>query len=162
MLSDRKGFLRACALVTGAAILLAVALAVRLLFGGSVSAAFELAAMSLVFLAILAWLAVMLLLTEYTKATRDGATGRRRASGRDRREISGVTRHCPGALKIAALVGIVLGSLQLLRIGEAGADLGPGLTTTELRGMLAGATVFLCIAFPVLVSAARMEGGYGD
>jgi hypothetical protein len=36
------------------------------------------------------------------------------------------------------------------------------MSTTELRGMLAGAIFFLCLAFSVLVSAARTQGGYGD
>jgi hypothetical protein len=101
-------------------------------------------------------------MTEYTKATREGATTLERASGLSGREIVSLTSHCPGPLKIAAAVGIVLGFLQMLRIGEASVALGPGMSTTELTGMLAGATFFLCLAFPVLVSAARMKGGYGD
>jgi hypothetical protein len=162
MLSEWKGFLWTCALVTGAAIVLSVALSIRLLFGGSVSPRFELTVMSLFFLTFLCWLPAVILMTEYTKAAREGVTGLQRASGLSGREISSLTRHCPGPLKIVSVVGIVLGSLQLFRIGEASVALGPGLSTAELRGMLAGATVFLCIAFPVLTSAARMEGGYGD
>jgi hypothetical protein len=162
MLSEWKGFLWTCALANGAAIVLSVALSVRLLLGGSVSPRFELTVMSLFFFTFLAYLPAVILMTEYTKAAREGVTGLKRASGLSGREIASLTRYCPGPLKIASVVGIVLGSLQLFRIGEASVALGPGLTTIELRGMLAGATVFLCIAFPVLTSAARMKGGYGD
>jgi hypothetical protein len=36
------------------------------------------------------------------------------------------------------------------------------MTVRDLKGFLAGAAVFLCLSFPVIASAARMEGGYGD
>ena len=92
----------------------------------------------------------MLLMTEVTRATRGGG------------QIAAAVRHCPRPLKVAAVLGIVLASLQMLPIGEVSAVPGQALSLRELRGFLSGAVVFLCLSFPVIASAAFMEGGYGD
>jgi len=121
-----------------------------LLFGGPVAPLVEHAPISLCALAVVSWLVTMLLMTEVTRANRGGGP------------IAAAVRHCPGPLKAAALVGIVLASLQMLPIGEVSAVPGQAMTLRELRGSLAGSMFFLCVSFPVIASAALMEGGYGD
>ena len=139
-----------CAWIAGCGAALALALSIRLLFGGPVSPVVEHATLSLCALAMLSWLVTMLLMTEVTRATRG------------RGQIAAAVRHCPGPLKAAALVGIVLASLQMFPIGEVGAVPGQAMTLRELRGFLSGAVVFPCLSFPVIASATLMAGGYGD
>jgi hypothetical protein len=116
--------------------------------------------MALCLVAVLSFLAAILLLTEHTRATREG--GSQRGRGPDRVLIASVTRHCPGWLKVACLVGVGLATLQGLAIEDASWVSGQLPTVRELRGFTAGAMAFLCISLPVIVSAAFMEGGYSD
>lgn len=160
MLSEWKTFLWACALVAGCGAVLSIAFLAWLLFGGRVSPFLELSTMSLIFLGFLCGLAAVLLLTEHTRAAHAGNTGDERKAARRRPKIPGPTARCPRELKIAAVAGIVFASVQFLPIGDVSAALGQEMTVTELRGFLAGASVFFCLSLPVIVSAALMEGGY--
>jgi hypothetical protein len=155
-LSEQKGLLHVCVAVAGAGALLACALWLRALFPGPFPAFLEPAALALCLLGAVAWLLVMLLLTEHTRAS---PTSTRKS---DRRQLASVIRFCPAALKIAALVGVALASLQMLPLGEVSAGPGDTVGAWALRGFLAGAMFFLCASLPVIASAAWMEGGYGD
>lgn len=161
ILSEQKGVLSVCALVAGLGAALALALSVRLVFDRPTWSWLEAATISLCMLAVVAFLATMLLMTEHTRASREGARSLRRPSAR-RGQIADAIRHCPGPLKVAAVVGIVLASLQMLPLEEVSAIPGEAMSLRELRGFLAGAIFFFCLSFPVIASAARMEGGYGD
>jgi hypothetical protein len=155
LLSEQKGFLHVCVAIAGAGALLAFALWLRALFPGPFPAFLEPAALALCLLGAVAWLLVMLLLTERTRASPASTRGS------DRRQLTSVIRFCPGALKIAALVGIALASLQMLPLGEVSAGPGETVAVWQLRGFLAGAMFFLSASLPVIASAAWMEGGYG-
>jgi cobalamin synthase len=150
ILSEKKSALAVCAWITGGGAVMALALSVRLLFGGPITPLVEHTTIALCALAVLSWLVTMLLMTEVTRANRGGG------------QISAAVRHCPVPLKVAAAVGIVLASLQMIPIGEVSAVPGQAMTPRELRGFLSGAVVFLCLSFPVIASAALMKGGYGD
>lgn len=157
VLSEQKGFLRASAWIAGLGALLAFTLSVRLLLRGPLPAFLAPATFALCLLGVVAWLLVMLLLTERTRATPP-----RNARTSDRKQLAAVIRFCPGALKTAALVGIALATLQMLPLEEVSAAPGESLGVRELRGFLAGAMFFLCASCPVIASAAAMDGGYGD
>jgi hypothetical protein len=116
--------------------------------------------MALCLVAVLSSLVAILLLTEHTRAPREGGPQRTRVS--DRVLIASVTRHCPGWLKVACLSGVGLAMLQGLAIEDASWVSGQLPTLRELRGFTAGAMAFHCISLPVIVSAALMEGGYSD
>lgn len=146
MSSARRPFLTTSALIVGLAAALALALSVRLLFGGALSPRVELAVFALCALAVLAWLLAILLFVERTRAGRD-------ARKSDAGQLAAAIRHCPAPLMIACLVGAALATLQGLAIGEAEWVSGQVLTPRELRGFLAAATFFLCLAFPVIASA---------
>jgi hypothetical protein len=160
ILSEHKGILSVCALISGLGAAVSFALLVRLLFGGAASVLLEQTVMSLCVLAILSFLVAILLLTEHTRATRVAGTQSTRMS--DRALIASVTRHCPGPLKVACLAGAVLATLQGLAIGDASWVSGQLPTVRELRGFTAGATVFFCLGLPVIASAAFMDGGYDN
>lgn len=159
ILSEHKGVLSVCAWISGGGTALAFALFVRLLFGGPVSPWLEHTTLSLYMLALLAFLVAMLLMTEHTRAKRSGE-GLQSARGNGL--IVDAARYCPGPLKGAALAGTAFASLQMLKIEEVSVVAGPVTTVRDLRGFLSGAVVFLCPSFPVIASAALMEGGYGD
>jgi hypothetical protein len=142
----RRPFLTTSALIVGLAAALALALSVRLLFGGALSPRVEFAVFALCALAVLAWLLAILLFVERTRAGRD-----KRKS--DAGQLAAAIRHCPAPLTIVCLVGAALATLQGLVIGEAEWVSGQVLTRRELRGFLAAATFFLCLAFPVIASA---------
>ena len=161
ILSEQKGVLSVCALVAGLGAALALALSVRLVFGRPASSWLEPATISLCMLAVVSFLVTMLLMTEHTRATRSGGIPRRRSSARGG-QIADAIRHCPGPLKVAAVVGIVLASLQMLPLEEVSAVPGEAMSLRELRGFLAGSIFFLCLSFPVITSAALMENGYGE
>jgi hypothetical protein len=161
ILSEQKGVLSVCALIAGFGAALALALSVRLVFGRPAWSWLEPATISLCMLAVVAFLVTVLLMTEHTRATRSGGTPPRRSSARGG-QIADAIRHCPGPLKVAAVVGIVLASLQMLPLEEVSAIPGEAMSLRELRGFLAGSIFFFCLSFPVIASAALMEGGYGD
>jgi hypothetical protein len=144
--SARRPFLTTSALVVGLAAALALALSIRLLFGGALSPRIELVVFALCGVAVLAWLLAILLLVERTRAGRD-------ARQSDAGQLAAAIRHCPIPLTIACLAGAVLATLQGLAIGDAEWVSGQVLTRRELRGFLAAATFFLCLAFPVIASA---------
>lgn len=162
MLSESKHVLWVCAPAAGFGAVLSVVLSAWLLLGGSPSPTLDFWAISLVFLGFLCSLAAVLLMTEYTRASTAGNTGAASKAAPRRSDISSATRHCPREVWIATVIGIILASVQFIRIGAVDATLGQELTATELRGFLAGATVLFCVSLPVIVSAARMDGGYGD
>ena len=72
ILSEKKNALAVCAWITGGGAALAVALSIRLLFGGQVTPLVEHTTISLCALAVVSWLVTMLLMTEITRATRGG------------------------------------------------------------------------------------------
>jgi hypothetical protein len=150
----RTSFLTIGALLVGLAAALAIALSIRLLFGGTLSPRIEPIVFVLGLLAVLAWLFAILLLVERTRAAREAG---RRGGG----SIAAAIRHCPAPLTVACIVGAVLATLQGLAIGEAEWVSGQALSRRELRGLLAAATVFLCLAFPVIASA-RQESARED
>jgi hypothetical protein len=161
MLAECKGFLRICTLVTGCGAVLSIALSVGLLFGREASPLLELTTTSLFFLAFPSWLLVMLLLSEYTRATR-GPPDLSRDAELSGSELASLTRHCPGGIWGVTIFGIVYAVAQWLQVGDVDVALGGDISPNELRGLLAGATVFLSLSLPVLSSAALMEGGYDD
>jgi hypothetical protein len=161
ILAECKGFLRTCAVVTGCGALLSIVLSVWLLFGRSVSPPLVLATMSLFFLAFLSWLPVMLLLSEYTRATR-GPPSFSRDPALSGSELASLTRHCPGRVWGLTIAGIVFAAVQWVKVGDVDVALGGNIEPDQLRGLLAGATVFFCLGLPVLTSAALMQGGYDD
>ena len=142
----RTAFLTISALIVGLAATLAIALSIRLLFGGTLSPRIEPTVFVLGFLGVLAFLLAILILVERTRAGRD-------ARKSDAGQLAAAIRHCPAPLKIACLVGAVFATLQGLAIGDATWESGQALSLGELRGFLAAATVFLCLAFPVIASA---------
>jgi hypothetical protein len=160
ILSEHKGGLSVAAAVTGLGALMALALWIRLLFGGPVSDRLEQAAFTLCMLAVLSGLVAILLLSEHAGARRARGVTSARALEQD--QIAAVIRHCPAPVKIACLVGAALATLQGLAIGDA--DWLPGHTPSirELRGFLSAALFFSCLSLPVIASAASMEGGYSE
>lgn len=142
----RTTFLTTGALIVGIAITVAIALSIRLLFGGTLSPRIEPTVFALGLLGVLAFLLAILLLVERTRAAREAG---RRGGG----SIAAAIRHCPAPLTVACIVGAVLATLQGLAIGEAEWVSGQVLSRRELRGFLAAAIVFLCLAFPVIASA---------
>jgi len=167
MLCEWKGFLWVCAGVIGGAILVAVGLWVRLLFRAPVSDAFEIAMLTVLFLSILGFLLAAVLISEHSQAVRErtGDMPRQNTSSFTREEMTSWTKHCPRPLKIAAVALAALCALQLIGIvgiGTVEVIIEPGLSKTEMRIVLSGVIVFLSLVFPVVVSAARMEGGYED
>lgn len=142
----RTTFLTTGALIVGIAITVAIALSIRLLFGGTLSPRIEPTVFALGLLGVLAFLLAILLLVERTRAARE-------AGRKGRGSIAAAIRHCPAPLTVACIVGAVLATLQGLAIGEAEWVSGQVLSRRELRGFLAAAIVFLCLAFPVIASA---------
>jgi hypothetical protein len=142
----RTAFFTLSALIVGLAAALAIALSIRLLFGGTLAPRIEPTVFALGLLGVLAFLLAILLLVARTRAGRD-------AGKSDAAQLAAAIRHCPAPLRIACLVGAVLATLQGLAIGDATWESGQTLSLRELRGLLAAATVFLCLAFPVIASA---------
>ncbi|MCX7167802.1 MAG: hypothetical protein NTV11_16210 [Rhodocyclales bacterium] len=161
MLSECKGFLWICAAITGCSALLSIALSLWIVFGYPVSPHLVLTTMSLFFLAFPSWLLVMLLLSEFTRATR-GQPSFSSDPELGGSELASLTSHCPGGIWGITIVGIVFAVVQWWKVGDVDVALGGDISPNQLRGLLAGATVFLSLALPVLTSAALMEGGYGD
>jgi hypothetical protein len=161
ILAECKGFLWTCAAVTGCGALFSIALSVWLLFGRPASPPVVLAAMPLFFLAFPSWLSVMLLLSEYLRATR-GPPSFIRDPALSGGELVSLTRHCPGRVWGVTIAGIVFAVAQWLKVGDVDVALGGDVEPDQLRGLLAGATVFFCLGLPVITSAALMEGGYED
>lgn len=150
----RTSFLTIGALIVGLAITVAIALSIRLLFGGTLSPRIEPLVFVLGLLGVLAFLLAILLLVERTRAAREAG---RKGGG----SIAAAIRHCPAPLTVACIVGAVLASLQGLAIGEAEWVSGQVLSRRELQGFLAAATFFLCLAFPVITSA-RQESARNE
>lgn len=163
MLSECKKFLWLCTAITAGAALLSVALSIALLIRKHSTLGMEQTVISLVFLVFLCFLLAMLLLSEFTRVSRaDAPSWQARSADLQGKEVASLTRHCPGWLRKTSLLGIALGGIQIFITGDVDASLNQGMSPRELRGLLAGATLFYCLALPVIASAAAMEGGYGD
>lgn len=161
MLSECKGFLWICAIVTGCGALLSIGLSLWLIVGRPVSPPVVLTTMSLFFFTFASWLLVMLLVSEYTRATR-GPPSFSRDPALDGKELASLTNRCPREIWGIAIFGFVFAVMQWLKVGDVDVALAGDMSPNQLRGLLAGATVFLCLGLPVLTSAALMEGGYDD
>jgi hypothetical protein len=160
-LAECKRFLWFCAVVAGGGALLAIAISLWLMSGKPPSPRIVLATMTLFFLTFLAWLVAMLLLSEFTRATR-GPPSFSRDPALSGSEVASLTSNCPPRVWYAVVAAIAVAVLQWIKVGDADVALGGDISPRQLRALLSGAIVFLSMSVPVLVSAARMGGGFED
>lgn len=160
MLSERKWLLRAAegaALVsTGGAMALAVHSHLRpaplpdLVFTAGMA------------LLMLTFLPACALLGELARTERAQRSLRQRASGLDAREIAELVRWAPRTYKWAAVAGLLMGVGSALGHGSIRLSGDSMIRPDDVIGFALGFAMFYLLSLPVLASAARMRGGYGE
>lgn len=160
MLSERKRLLRAAEVAALVSSVCAMALAAQShLRPVPLSDFFATAGMALL---MLTFLPACVLTGEYVRTMRAERNWQQRTSGLDAREIAELVRWAPRTYKWAAVAGLLMGFGSALGHGGIRLSGDSMIRPDDVMGFALGFAMFYLLSLPVLASAARMRGGYGE
>jgi hypothetical protein len=109
---------------------------------------------------LISWLVTVLLMVEFTRATRKDVSWLRRARGLESAEMRSLVQWCPRWLLASTLSMAAVSFAAVFPLGKLRWDLQDPLSSVTAIGFCFGTAVFYFLAVPVMASASRMPGEF--
>lgn len=163
-LSERKGLLGFVALVTAIALLVDLALWLRLHAGRTPTLSDQSTALWMMGIMFVQWVTVCWLMVEEDRARRESGVEPpdEDSADLDHPQIKALFGRCPSLITWTCGILGAIALVDSFRYDNICIQFGREMTGRELLSFVSPGLIFLCLGLPILVSATLMDGGYED